>query len=106
METKTEPTPEASKPAAKPNETKTKKSDTSPRVGIPAETSDGVLPPEAASPKPEAKNPLKDLDRILATAPKDWLPTMMVRIAKKCLAEKVFETPEAMAAAIVGASRK
>lgn len=31
---------------------------------------------------------------------------MMVRIANKCLAEKVFATPGAMAEAIVGASKK
>lgn len=62
-----------------------------------------------AAPKPEEKqsNPtLAGFDTYLATVPKEWLPSMMVRIANKCLAEKVFANPGAMAEAIVGASKK
>lgn len=104
IETKAQPAAPAKaavKPATKPQ---TKSIDLVNPVEIPKlET-----PPQQPSVQSAEKeqSPLVAFSNFLANAPKEHLPTMMVRIANKCLAEKVFATPGAMAEAIVGASKK
>ena len=53
----------------------------------------------------KAVSPLAEFSALVGKAPKEHLPTMMVLLANKCMAEKVFATSGAMAEAIVGASK-
>jgi len=42
---------------------------------------------------------------IIASAKPEWLPTLMAKIGQRCINEKVFANPRAMALAIEGAVR-
>jgi len=62
-------------------------------------------PVQVAAAAPAAPSPLAAFIALVAAAPKEHLPTMLVKLANRCMAEKVFATGKELADAIVGASK-
>jgi len=60
-------------------------------------------PVQAAA--PAAPSPLAAFSALVDKAPKEHLPTMLVKLANRCISEKVFATGKELADAIVGASK-
>ena len=59
----------------------------------------------ALQPAHQAISPLAAFIALVEKAPKEHLPTMLVKLANKCISEKVFATGKELADAIVGASK-
>lgn len=70
-----------------------------------AQTPPPAAPVPTQQPAEKAISPLAAFSALVDKAPKEHLPTMMVKLANKCIAEKVFANPRAMALAIEGAVR-
>jgi len=70
-----------------------------------------IKPAAKAAPQPalqaaeKAISPLAAFSALVDKAPKEHLPTMLVKLANKCISEKVFATGKELADAIVGASK-
>jgi len=94
----------AAKPAVKPADKipePIKPSDVTPIAGPPFKPGDpGVTVRSGSRPMT-----VGDFAQFIASVPKEWLPTLLVKLANRCLSEKVFATGKELADAIVGASK-
>lgn len=98
METQNQPEPVKRGPGRPPKEPTTT---TTPPPPPPAPAKPVVV----AKAEPKSNQSLQDFQAIIDVAPKEWLPSMMVRLSKKCIEKGVFPNGPKMAESIIAAAK-